>query len=267
MKEEFKLRKNMKIVLLAILITAVFSISVSAQIQVENRNIDFDLIPGEISSDTYLPIEKLVDAGLFEIDRVNTNRYIVLKNNNYYILQNNENLVRSNLRNRNLEYAPIVINQHFLVPVEFLEEFLNFNVRVEKGLTMPDRIDRGDQIEDSLRFRVYLNDDEFDRNEQLRIRFEIMNIGANDVNLRFNSAQKYNIYIKNRFGRVLYSWADSKIFSQAVQNIEIEGRDSLRFEEEIDLDQFREGRYYLEVEITADNYDFETIEREFEIDD
>jgi len=160
-----------------------------------------------------------------------------------------------------------VINQHFLVPVEFLEVFLNFTVRVQEGLTMPDRIDRGDQNEESLRFRVYLNDDEFDRYEQLRLRFEIMNTGRNDVNLRFNSAQKYNIYIKNRFGRVLYSWADSKIFSQAVQNIEIEGRDSLRFEEEIDLSQFREGRYYVEVEITADNYDFAKIEKEFEIDD
>ncbi|PUU94244.1 MAG: hypothetical protein CI947_647 [Halanaerobium sp.] len=261
------MRKNIKILFLVIAIAALFSISASAQIQVENRNIDFDLIPDQITADTYIPIEKLVDADLFDIDRVSSNRYIVLKNNNYYILENNEKLVRTNLRNRSLEYAPVVINQHFLVPVEFLEEFLNFNVRVEKGLTMPDRIDRNDQSENELRFRVYLNDDEFDRNERLRLRFEIMNTGRNDVNLRFNSAQKYNIYVKNRFGRVLYSWADSKIFSQAVQNIEIEGRDSLRFEEEIDLDQFREGRYYVEVEITADNYQFDPIEKEFEIDD
>lgn len=261
------MKKNIKILFLVIAIAALFSISASAQIRVENRNIDFDLIPDQITADTYIPIEKLVDADLFDIDRVSSNRYIVLKNNNYYILEKNEKLVRTNLRNRSLEYAPVVINQHFLVPVEFLEEFLNFNVRVEKGLTMPDRIDRDDQSENDLRFRVYLNDDEFERYEQLRLRFEIMNTGRDDVNLRFNSAQKYNIYIKNRFGRVLYSWADSKIFSQAVQNIEIEGRDSLRFEEEIDLRQFNDGRYYVEVEITAENYNFEKIEKTFEIDD
>ncbi|MFN2341338.1 MAG: BsuPI-related putative proteinase inhibitor, partial [Halanaerobium sp.] len=229
---------------------------------------DFDLVPDEITADTYLPIEKLVDQGLFDVDRVSSNRYIVLKNNNYYILENSRKLVRSNLRNRTLTNAPIIINQHFLVPVEFLDRFLGFRVRVTGGLTIPDRIDRGqDSIEDNLRLRVYLNDDEFDRNDDLKVSIEIMNTSRNDINLRFNSAHKYNIYVKNRFGRVLYSWADGKIFSQARQNIEIEGRDSLSYEEELNLRQFREGNYILEVEILAENYDFEKIEKTFEIDD
>ncbi len=136
-------------------------------------------------------------------------------------------------------------------------------------MTLPDRVDRDDQdqVENNLRLRVYLNDDEFDRYDDLEVSIEIMNTGREDINLRFNSAHKYNIYIKNRFGRVLYSWASGKIFSQARQNIEIEGRDSLSFEEEIDLRQFREGNYILEVEILADNYDFAEIEKNFEIDD
>lgn len=264
------MKKTIKITFFIIILAALFSISVSAQVQVENQKIDFDLIPDEIRDDTYLPIEKLVDADLFDIDRVSSDRYIVLNNNNYYILESNKKLVKSNLRNRTLTHTPLVINQHFLVPVEFLDRFLGFNVRVSGGLTMPDRIDRDDESDqrfENLRFRVYLNDDDFDRNDDMRLNIEIMNTSRNDIDLRFNSAQKYNIYIKNRFGRVLYSWADSKIFSQAVQNIEIEGRDSLSFDEEIDLRQFREGRYYVEVEITADNYNFETIEKEFEIDD
>ena len=263
------MKKSFKITSSILFILIVFSISVSAQIQVENQTIDFDLIPDEITADTYLPIEKLVDQRLFEVDRVSDDRYIVLKNDNYYILENNRRLVRSNLRNRTLTNTPIMLNQNFLVPVEFLDQFLGFRVRVAGGLKMPDRIDRGenDQERDSLRIRVYLNDDEFDIYEELEVSIEIMNTSRNDINLRFNSAHKYNIYIKNRFGRVLYSWADSKIFSQAVQNIEIEGRDSLSFEEEIDLRQFREGRYFVEVEIIAENYNFDKIEKEFEIDD
>lgn len=260
------MKKNIIIITLLLLF---ISLSVSAAVTVENKTIDFDLIPDEITEDTYLPINSLVDKDIFNIDRVSSDRYIVLYNDNYYILENNRKLVRSNLRNRTLTNSPIMINQHFLVPVEFLDQFLGLRVRLEGGLTLPDRIDRDDQdnIENNLRLRVYLNDDEFDRYDDLEVRFEIMNTGRNDINLRFNSAQKYNIYIKNRFGRVLYSWADSKIFSQAVQNIEIEGRESLRFEEEIDLRQFNEGRYYVEVEITADNYTFDTIEKSFEIDD
>jgi len=256
-----------KIVFLTLLLM-LFSISISAQVQVENQTIDFDLVPDEITADTYLPIEKLVDQGLFDVDRVSSDRYIVLKNNNYYILENNRKLVRSNLRNRTLTNSPIIINQHFLVPVEFLEDFLNFNVRLEGGLTIPNRIDRDqNDTRDNLSLRVYFNDDEFYRNDDLRVSIEIMNTSRNDINLRFNSAHKYNIYVKNRFGRVLYSWADGKIFSQARQNIEIEGRDSLSYEEELNLRQFREGNYILEVEILAENYDFEKIEKTFEIDD
>lgn len=260
--------KKVKTIIFLLSILILFSGLVNAQIQVENKTIDFDLVPEQISEDTYLPIEKLIDANLFEIDRVNENRYIVLKDNNYYILQTDRKLVRSNLQNRTLTNAPMVLNQHFLVPVEFLEDFLNFRVRVTGGLTMPDRIDRDNESQtENLRLRVYLNDDDFDRNETLRIRMEIMNIGNADQQLRFNSAQKYNIYIKNRFGRVLYSWADGKIFSQAVQNIEIDGRESISFEEDISLNRFSKGRYYLEIEILTDSYDFSTIERRFEIDD
>jgi hypothetical protein len=241
----------------------------NAAVTVENKTIDFDLLPDKITADTYLPIEKLVERNIFNVDRVSSDRYIVLYNDNYYILENNRKLVRSNLRNRNLNYSPIMINQHFLVPVEFLDQFLGLKVRIEGGLTLPDRVDRDDQdqVENNLRLRVYLNDDEFDRYDDLEVSIEIMNTGREDINLRFNSAHKYNIYIKNRFGRVLYSWASGKIFSQARQNIEIEGRDSLSFEEEIDLRQFRDGNYILEVEILANNYNFAEIEKNFEIDD
>ena len=257
-----------KIVFLTLLMIF-FSVAVSAQIQVENKTIDFDLVPEQVSEDTYLPIEKLVNADLFEVDRVNENRYIVLHNNNYFILQRDRKLVRSNLSNQTLINSPIVLNQHFLVPVEFLEGFLNFNIRVEKGLTLPDRIDRDDQekVADNLRLRVYLNDDEFERDEELKVSIEIMNTGRDDINLRFNSAQKYNIYIKSLSGRILYSWNEGKMFSQALQNIEIEGQNSLSFEEKIGLSQFRKGNYIVEIEIVADNYEFEMLKKEFEIED
>ena len=257
-----------KIVFITLLMI-VFSISVSAQVQVENQTIDFDLVPDEITADTYLPIEELADQGLFNVDRVSSDRYIVLKNDNYYILKSDKKLFRSNLKNRTLNNAPVIINQHFLVPVEFLDQILGFSVKITDGLTMPDKNDRSDdsQTADNLRLRVYLNDDEFDRNEQLEVSIEIMNTSSDDISLHFNSAQKYNIYIKNRFGRVLYSWSENKIFSQAVQNIDIDGRDSLSFEEEIKLKQFKEGSYTIEVEVVAENYDFDKIEKEFEIDD
>jgi hypothetical protein len=260
-----------KIKIFSLIIIILFSVVgiTNAAVTVENKTIDFDLLPDKITADTYLPIEKLVERNIFNVDRVSSDRYIVLYNNNYYILENNRKLVRSNLKNRTLNYSPIIINQHFLVPVEFLDQFLGLRVRIEGGLTLPDRVDRDDQdqVENNLRLRVYLNDDEFDRYDDLEVSIEIMNTGREDINLRFNSAHKYNIYIKNRFGRVLYSWASGKIFSQARQNIEIEGRDSLSFEEEIDLRQFRDGNYILEVEILANNYNFAEIEKNFEIDD
>jgi hypothetical protein len=258
------MEKLTKIVYLTMVSVLLFTSIASAEVLVENKKIDFDLSPEEIREDTYIPLAELENNNLVALDRVNSDKYFVLTEEGYYLLETNKKLIKSNRQNRTLKYSPIKINGHFLVPVEFLNRFLGFDIKRYGNLISPDD---QDNIENNLRLRVYLNDDEFDRYDDLEVSIEIMNTGRDDINLRFNSAHKYNIYIKNRFGRVLYSWASGKIFSQARQNIEIEGRDSLSFEEEIDLRQFREGNYILEVEILANNYNFAEIEKNFEIDD
>jgi len=258
-----KITRIIYIVLISVLI---FTTIVSAEVLIENKKIDFDLSPDKIQEDSYIPLIELENNGLIAVDRVNSDKYFVLTEEGYYLLETNKKLVKSNRQNRVLKYSPLKINGHFLVPVEFLSRFLNFEIESYGNLISPG--DRSiDESRDNLSLRVYLNDDEFYRNDDLRVSIEIMNTSRNDINLSFNSAHKYNIYVKNRFGRVLYSWADGKIFSQARQNIEIEGRDSLSYEEELNLRQFREGNYILEVEILAENYDFEKIEKTFEIDD
>lgn len=260
------MNKKVKIAVLALFITILFSNLVLAEVQVNGKNIELDLTPAEITADTYLPLSELVDHNIVDIDRVSEDKFLLFYRNDYYLLESNSRAVKSNRGDRNLNYRPLKINGHFLVPVEFLDRFLDIEVETGSGLKLPEEIDRGDN-RDNLRLRVYLNDDELDRYQDLEVMIEFLNIDNSTQTIRFNSAHKYNIYIKNRFGRVLYSWASGKIFSQARQNIEIEGRGSLSFEEKIDLNQFREGRYILEVEILADNYDFETVEKNFEIDD
>lgn len=258
--------KKQKVIIFLLTILIIFSGLVNAKIKIENKTINFDLEPNRITGDTYLPIEKLVDVNLFEVDKINMNRYIILKNNNYYILQKDKKIVKSNLKNRKLSNVPIVLNQHFLVPVEFLKEILYFNVSGDFGIS--DGSDQGNKNKaENLRIRVYLNDDDFDRSDTLKTRIEIMNVGNDDQQLRFNSARKYNIYIKNEYGNTIYSWGEGKWFSQSVQNIRIGSGNSIKFEENITLGQFNEGDYYLVIEILSENYDFSTIERQFEIDD
>ena len=260
------MKKNNKIIFLSLVLVLLFSSLVSAEVLIENKRIDFDLTPAEISEDTYIPLNELEKNNLIGLDKINKEKYFVLTEEGYYLLESGKRIIKSNRRNRYLKYPPLELNDHFLVSVEFIIDFLNFDINKNGDLIYPDDSEKNNS-KNNLRLRVYLNDDEFNRYEDLEVRIEIMNPNRNEINLRFNSAQKYNIYIKNRYGRILYSWADGKIFSQARQNIKIEGRDSLSFEEEIDLKQFREGKYFVEVEIVADNYDFVKIENSFEIDD
>lgn len=260
------MKKNNKIIFLSLVLVLLFSSLVSAEVLIENKRIDFDLTPAEISEDTYIPLNELEKNNLIGLDKINKEKYFVLTEEGYYLLESGKRIIKSNRRNRYLKYPPLELNDHFLVSVEFIIDFLNFDINKNGDLIYPDDSEKNNS-KNNLRLRVYLNDDEFNRYEDLEVRIEIMNPNRNEINLQFNSAQKYNIYIKNRYGRILYSWADGKIFSQARQNIKIEGRDSLSFEEEIDLKQFREGKYFVEVEIVADNYDFEKIENSFEIDD
>jgi hypothetical protein len=254
-----------KIILMLLSVLLLISASATAAVKVENQRIEVDLTPARITDSTYLPLERLAERGFFELDKINDNKYYLLTDDAYYSLESGKKLVKSNARNINLKNPPLNINGYFLIPVEFLNGIFKYRISVTEDSTDW----RGEETikYEDLSFRVYLNEDEFRRYEELEISIEIMNTGRDDIELRFNSGQKYNIYIKNRFGRILYSWSEGKMFTQSVQNLEIEGRDSLSFKEEIALSQFREGKYFLEVEIMADNYDFKTVEKEFEIDD
>lgn len=256
------MKNKFKIVGLVFVLLIFLSTSALADIKVENKSISLDLSPEKISDSTYLPLENLAEQGFFNFDKIDENRYFVLTDEAYYGLEASNKTVKSNLSNRELSNPPLTINGHFLIPVEFIRKSLNLRVESLSTDSSNDFIER-----DNLRLRLYLNDDEFDSDEKLELSIELMNTENRNVNLRFNSAQKYNIYIKNRFGRTVYSWAENKFFSQAVQHLEIKGRDSRSFREEIDLRQLSEGRYTVEVEILAENYNFEIIERQFSIDD
>lgn len=169
----------------------------------QNDNIDEISDKIQVDKDGNYTLRDYIDGDYYVIAFRNVNNNDAIDAGDYYGVSEKFNFKTQNY------YS------HFLVPVEFLDRFLNLNVESRGGLTMPDEYDR-DQSRNNLRLRVYLNDDEFNRNEELEVIIEVLNIDNNTQTLSFNSAHKYNIYVKNRFGRVLYSWADGKIFSQVV---------------------------------------------------
>lgn len=143
--------------------------------------------------------------------------------------------------------------------------FFTFAVEAEKLTENKENYFAAIETRCDVKIKVYLNDNKLDQEQELKVKIEILNNSKDDLILKFNSSQKYNIKLINSSNKTIYSWEKEKIFSQALQEIKIEGKDSLIFREKIDLNQFSAEEYSLEVYFLAKNYNFDIIKKEFKI--
>lgn len=233
----------------------------ASQLIVENKEVDFDITPDKITEDSYFPLENLKEKFDIEVDTLQSNRYIIFYNNNFFIITVGSQQINTDNGKYNLKTTPIKINDHLLIPVEFLTRFMGLNIRVTDS-----KIPIGVE-ESELKSNIYINKTEFDKYDTLEIIIEVINSTDQDITLEFSSSKKYEILIKNRFGNTVYTWSKNKRFAQAFTELEIDAKDAQHFEEKINLSGFSEGVYYVEAIIESTNIKMNTGRRRFEIDD
>jgi hypothetical protein len=238
--------------------------TVSAEFLIEEKKINFDLNPKQIKNDTYFPLDELIDNKLIGVDKINDDKFLVLTKNRCYLLETGKTIMKVNKKFQFLDVPPLKINGYFLIPFEFINEYLGFEITNSKTKESSTNFNKNN-IEDNLKLKINFNDDEIAQSENLKIQIEVINTSKESVILKFNTSQKYNIKLKNKSMEVIYSWEKGKIFTQALKSIEIDAEDSLIFKEEVALNQFSKGEYILEFEFLSSNYNFQTLKKEVKI--
>lgn len=229
---------------------------------INEKNIEYEITPNTITKNSYIPLAEIIDELDIDLENLSNNRAIMTFQKYLYILTPNDNFVKSNNGNFYLDNPILKVNDHMLVPVEFLTDYLDVRIITKK----PD-ISKDDRKEQNIIANIFLEDNEYERYEDLELNIEIINLSNQEEVLEFISSQKYEIYIRNSQGDIIYTWSKNKSFTQAFQKMKLDPRDTKNYYEEINLRGFREGVYYVEAEILANNLKINTGIKRFFIED
>ncbi|MCF8001594.1 MAG: hypothetical protein K9K76_07060 [Halanaerobiales bacterium] len=236
-----------KLAFIIIIILILFnSMAFGSDFKVGNNNIDFDITPDILKDNSYIPIDQFKNMEDFYFEELNNDKHLIIYKNNFYIFTFNNNLVKSSEGNIQLKYKPLQINERVLVPFEFLK------------MIFKDKIEMNDKTNNN-KLELSLNmEDKINKNDNLALDIEISNQSKEKITLEFSSSQKYNIIIRDQKDKIVYNWAENKMFTQAFEKKEIKANSVLKFKEVIDLSELASGEYLIEVNIVAENYEIKS---------
>ena len=254
-----KIKKLLLSTTIIIVLLVISSNIYASQKLFHGEDIKFNIEPDKITMDTYIPSDQISNKIDIEIDNFGEDRVIVLFNNNHYLISFKNGLVISNKGNKKLENNPLLVNGHILLPVEFLVEILDINI-IDKSRDIPEYGQK------DIKSNIYINKTEYEEDENMEVKIEIMNRSNNTKYLEFSSGKMYDIYIRNTNGDIIYTWSKNKMFNQAFKEIKIGVSGSIHYEEKINLSGFVEGTYYIEAQIETVNNIFKATQKQFSID-
>lgn len=90
----------------------------------------------------------------------------------------------------------------------------------------------------------------------LRVRLDLISIGALDMKLKFPTAQRVDLVLRDNAGRIVYQWSEGKFFAHVEGEELLDGRRSFVVDDEIESSRsidIRDGFYTLESWLTTGN--------------
>jgi hypothetical protein len=87
----------------------------------------------------------------------------------------------------------------------------------------------------------------------LRFAFNLKNASKKNVELSFPNGQQYDFVVLDSVGREVYRWGAGRMFTQSVQNRQLDGGDSIQIEERMEKTLPR-GKYVAVATLRSSNY-------------
>ncbi|MFW6025765.1 MAG: BsuPI-related putative proteinase inhibitor [Candidatus Woesearchaeota archaeon] len=234
-----------------VLILSFSKISLGEEIDIDD--FDFEIKPEEITEDSYLPFEELRDEINIRKINLSEDRYLLNYDNDYFIVEVNSNVIESYSENLYLNNNILEVNDHLLLPVEFLTDVLGLDLEDDSEFKRPKPIVNN-------RLDLKLNVEENKVKNIVRVDLLLKNKSDNEKVLKFNNGQIYDFIIRDRYGSIVYKWSRGKYFSQAFREIELDEDESIMYDQALKINELKSGLYYLQGEIKSNNYDLTTKE-------
>ena len=115
------MKKFYLIIVIIIILISFNSMICGADLKIGNKNINFDISPNELNDNSYIPIKQLKNMDDFYYGKLTNDKHLIIYKNNFYMFTFDNNVVKSSKGNIQLENNCLQINDHVLIPFEFVK--------------------------------------------------------------------------------------------------------------------------------------------------
>jgi hypothetical protein len=220
---------------------------VTLAVNIDLEEIEFDLTPsGEINQNTYLPLDQLQEQIPIEIIEISEERTLVYYRNGYYIIEIGEDTIETNSNNIKLKNEPLEINNHLLIPLEFVADCLNISLNLNPNLKRPRPITAKE-----LETEIFLEENVV--KNMGKVYLLLKNKSNREQVLNFSSGQTYDFIIRNQYGSIVHKWSKGKFFTQAFNEVKLKPGESVLYDQKLKINKLKPGTYYIQGKIKAKN--------------
>ena len=237
------MKRRLSLIILISLLLLISNITMANALEINNNEINFDISPKKLSKNSYIPLNQFNKMEDFLMEKLQDNRYLIIYNNKYFIILNNDMMIKSSQGEFALNRKPISVNEHLLVPFQLIDEIFN-----------DENINQKEDQGNKLKLEVKTDQQTYNNKDDIEVNIKVLNNSNEDITLEFNSGQKYDIFIKNKNNEIIYNWAENQMFIQAFVSDTIKANSTLVYQENIDISNLTQGTYFLEVELTDQEY-------------
>ncbi|ACL69276.1 BsuPI-related putative proteinase inhibitor [Halothermothrix orenii] len=235
-------KRFINILVLSLVLVVLAGGTALADINIDGDNVEFDISPDRLTEDSLVPLDQFKDMVPMEIVEMDNGDRLIYFEGDYFIIEIGKVEVETNRGVRYLDTEPIYINGHTLVPVEFITDFLGIDIEDFGDLQPLPPV----KIGNSLKARLIVGKQVYSRNQSIRVYILLENEGKHREVLQFTSGKKYDVYVKDKFDRIVQKWSDNKMFAQIMQELVLEPEESVLYELKLKFRGLSEGTYYLQ---------------------
>ena len=206
----------------------------------------FSIATEEITDKTLIPMRQFTDRTDLRIDRFAEDYFIFHLEDRHMLIRSGEKEVRSEDEKYELEAAPIKVNDDILIPFKLAKIFLeddDFAALEELFET-----DKKNDVEERRGMHLVLVPEtrKVSRGDSFEVEVKLKNFTERTASFTFNTGQKFELELLDEGGSVVFKWSRGKMFTQAIERIELEAGEVVSWSARVNTSGLKSGIYSLE---------------------
>jgi len=212
----------------------------------DDFTLSFNIKTENITADTMIPTKQFQELGM-KFYEINEGKTIIRWEDKILYLDTESH--RANISGDSIELInkPLRVNNDLLLPYHLVEELIGKQF-LEERITVNNKVEK---IEEVILKVIPEMTEVSEEQNSIAVEVILMNNSNTLEKFTFNSGQKFDLKLTDQQGRKVYQWSRDKMFTQAIQHLELAAGEKEIWQTSIPLEDISPGTYQLEGWLTA----------------